>query len=244
LGVVVAVALVGGGAAVAATNPFGWWSANPDTAKYAVNPSAHVGTPSASAIRCRTRSTAAPVCSPSGAGRLYTRIDTIQSPGPADQFTRASFLTQITRAETAHRISTSQATTFRHDLAQVPDNFFAKLRVGFRYGTYSGGPDNGRVPPPGVPEFLVCGQTGSTLTCRNLNGDESAPIGAGIYMAQAGRDWRPAPPRRADASLPAGLRFTAAEYRVLADMLTGATVTTSTSSSGPSPVPTPGTNTK
>lgn len=238
LGIAVAVALVGGGAAVAATSPFGWWSANPDTAKYAVNPTAHVRTPDASAIRCRTRSANAPVCSPDGSGQLYTRIDTIRSPGPDNRFTRASFLTQIARTEAAHRLSRTQAAQFRHDLVRVPDSFFVKLRVGLRYGTYGGGPDSGRVPPPGVPEFLVCGQVASRLACEDLNGDEETPIGAAVYLAEQARDWRPAPPRQADVSMPAGLRFTPAEYRVLIDMYADGTVATSSSSAGPKRVQT------
>jgi hypothetical protein len=237
LGVVVAVALVGGGAAVAATNPFGWWSANPDTAKYAVNPTTHVPTPSAAAIRCRTTANSAPACSSAGSGQLYTRIDTIKAP-PANALSRANFLKQIALAEAAHRLSAAKADQFRHDLAQVPDSFFDKLRVALRYGTYSGGASNGRVPPQGVPEFLVCGQNGSALTCRDLNGDQGAPIGAGVYMAQPGRDWRPAPPQRTDAVLPGGLRFTPAEYRVLEDVVAGVTTTSSSASPQPHALPT------
>lgn len=237
IGIVVAAALVGGGTALAATNPFGWWSANPGAAKYAVNPTAHVHTPAAAAIRCHTRSTDIFGCSSGGSGQLYTRIDTIHPLPPSSRFTRVGFLKAIARAQATHKLSGAQATKFRRDLAEVPDSFFVKLRLAIRYGTYGGGADNRRVPPPGVPEFIACWQTGGTVTCQNLNGDEHAPIGAGVYIAEPAPDWRPAPSRRTEVPLPPGLRFTRAEYRVLVDMLAGATTTSSSSSSRPTPLP-------
>ena len=67
----------------------------------------------------------------------------------------------------------------------------------------------------------------SGLSCQNLNGDEHAPVGAGIYGALPTRSWRyeRVPPE--NSNLPPGVTFTRAEYRVLFDLLRLATVTRS-----------------
>jgi hypothetical protein len=82
------------------------------------------------------------------------------------------------------------------------------------------------VPPAGVPEFLVC-EDATALSCQDLNGDHAAQVGAGVYMADPAADWHPALPRRPDSTPPRGITFTAAEQRLLIDMLKSATVTTS-----------------
>jgi hypothetical protein len=61
------------------------------------------------------------------------------------------------------------------------------------------------------------------LTCSNLNGDNAAPVGAGVYMAEPTAHWRPAPASREDAALAPGITFTAAEYRLLIDLVESAT---------------------
>jgi hypothetical protein len=216
--VVVAIVVAGGGAAVAATNPFGWWSANSSSARFAVNPAVHVRTPTVFAIRCHTGSAGTLTCAPHGSGQLYTKIDTIHLPAPTDFFTRSHFLQAVAHAQATHRLSNGQATKFRHDLAQVPDSFFTELRLAARYQTYGGG--DSRVPPRGVPEFLVCEEAGSTLSCQDLNGDKP-PLGAGVYSAAPAPDWRPAPRQRRDTNLPPGIHFTAAEYRLLIDLARG-----------------------
>ena len=220
--VAIALGLAGGGGAFAATNPFGWWSANPDQARYQLNPAAHARTPSAPTIGCRSG-----ICVPNGHGQRYTRIDTLHQPGPADLWTRANLLRATEKALADHRLNAAEAAKIRRDIARVPESFFAEMRVAMRFGTYGGGTTN-RVPPPGVPEFLVCEQARSGLSCQNLNGDRAAPIGAGVYMAQPASDWRPAPPERQDYGLPPGIHFTRAEYQVLIDLAKG----TSTSSGG------------
>ena len=87
------------------------------------------------------------------------------------------------------------------DLAAVSDRFLASLNVMFRFGTFSadltsrGRP---RVPPSGVPALLVCEPAVPALSCRDMNGDDSAPVGGGIYQALPAPDWRPAPPQQSD----------------------------------------------
>ena len=69
----IALGLAGGGAALAATNPFGWWSPNPDQAKYALNPNARARTPRAYAIGCQLEGRAL-VCRAAAHGRPRVRL--------------------------------------------------------------------------------------------------------------------------------------------------------------------------
>lgn len=233
--VVFALLLVGGGAAVAATDPLGWWSPNPGQAMYGSNPAVRVRTPSAQQIGC-TRWAGAVRCSTRRSGQLYARIDAIHP--PVSGFTRVALLRYIAGRRVAGTMTAAQAARFRADLAAVPNSFFTKYQLGSRYGTYGGGGEtgNGRtlVPPPGVPEFLVCETTGAGLSCQDLNGDASAPIGAGVYQAIPARDWHLAPPQPANyGRRPPGISFTSAEYRVLVDMVRFATVSTTSGSALP-----------
>jgi hypothetical protein len=195
-----------------------------------------VRTPSAQQIGC-ARSAGAVRCSTRQSGQLYALIDAIHP--PVSGFTRVTLLRYIAGRRAAGTMTAAQAARFRADLAAVPNSFFTKYQLASRYGTYGGGGEtrNGRtlVPPPGVPEFLVCETTGAGLRCQDLNGDENAPIGAGVYTAIPARDWHLAPPQpQNDGRLPRGISFTAAEYRVLVDMVRFAS-TTSGSASPPSP---------
>lgn len=226
LALVLAALLLGGGAAFAATNPLGWWSSNPSEAKYGANPALHVRTPTIQQIGCQTQSARQFRCAAWQSGQRYVLQDAIRGP---IAFTRAKFTAAIAQALAAGRITTAQAAKFRADLAAVPDSFFREYEAASRYGTYGGGAEapNGRylVPPPGVPEFLVCENAGTALSCQDLNGDNAAPVGAGVYIAEPAKDWRPAPPGRQNLSLPPGISFTTAEYRLLIDMLGTATIT-------------------
>lgn len=215
LGVTLAVLCLGGGAALAATNPFGWWSSNPSAARYAVDTHLRVRTPTEQQVSCRAAGSGL-VCSPGGSGQQYRFVDRVQLPGRLSMITRAGFVSAIAHSQATHRLTSVQAARLSSDLAAVPDSFFAEFRVALRYATVSGG--NGRVPPRGVPAFLVCQDSGSTLSCQNLNGDSHAPIGAGIYGAVPASDWRPAPRTSPSYALPPGISFTAAEYRLLIDL--------------------------
>jgi len=243
---VLLVTVLGAGGALAATDPLGWWSPNPGEAKYGANPAVHVRTPSAERIRCR-RSTSASgfrctaqreQCGPGAAGRFrcavtgdglaYTKIDAIRAP-VGSSFSRARLRSFIAAAVAHGTMSATHAAKFRTDLARVPDSFFTEYRLASQYGTYGSESSNARgqtlVPPPGEPSLLVCESAGPGLSCQDLNGDLTAPIGAGVYSAQVGPGWRVAPPRRQDAGLPPGIHFTPAEYQILIDMLRYATVT-------------------
>lgn len=228
LGVTVAVLCVGGGAAFAATNPFGWWSSNPSAARYAVDTHVRVRTPTEQQVSCHAAGSGF-ACSPGGSGQQYRFVDRVQLPGRLSMITRAGFVSGIAHSETTHRLTSAQAARLRADVAGVPDSFFTEFRLALRYATVA--TSNGRVPPPGVPEFLVCQDSGSTLSCQNLNGDSHAPIGAGIYGATPASDWRPNPHKQASYALPPGISFTPAEDRLLIDMLRFVTSTSSGSGS-------------
>jgi hypothetical protein len=242
LALVLAALLLGGGAAFAAIDPLGWWSANPGEAKYGANPELHVRTPTIPQIGCQTRSAGQLRCGARHSGQRYSLEDAIRGPVA---LTRAKVTAGIAQALAAGTISAAQAARFRADLAAAPDSFFREYEVASRFGTYGGGGEagNGRtlVPPPGVPEFLVCENAGTALSCQDLNGDNAAPVGAGVYMAEPTADWRPAPPGPQNLSLPPGINFTAAEYRLLIDMLQSASVSRSSSSGSSAPTQTSGT---
>ena len=216
LGVTLAVLCVGGGAAFAATNPFGWWSSNPSAAKYAVDTHLRVRTPTEQQVRCHAAGSGF-VCGPGGSGQQYRFVDRVRFPGRVNMITRASFVKGIAHEQATHRLTSAVAARLRADIAGVPDSFFAEFRLALHYATVS--TDNGRVPPPGVPEFLVCQGSGTTLSCQNLNGDSHSPIGAGIYGAVPARDWRPNPHTQPSYGLPPGISFTPAEDRLLIDLL-------------------------
>lgn len=253
--IVVLAALVTAGAAFAATDPLGWWSSNPTYAKYGSNPAVHVRTPTAREIAC-TRSGGVLRCSPasyelpSGIGlvnghrstaQLYTFFDAIRPPAPG--LTRHAFLAYIARRREAGAMSATQAARFRADIAAVPDSFFTELERGSRFGTYGVGGEtrNGLtlVPPPGIPSLVVCEPANRGLSCQDLNGDEHAPIGAGVYGAMTARNWRyeRVPPE--NWNLPPGFSFTRAEYRVLGDMIRFATATQTSRGGKPIRVPSP-----
>ena len=216
LGVGLAVLCIGGGGAVAATNPFGWWSNNPSSARYAVDAAVHVRTPTAQQVTCHSGG-AGFVCTPSGSGQRYNLIDSVQLPGRLGRINRAGFINAIALGEARHRLTSAAATILRADVASVPNSFFAEFRLAAHYATIGGA--SNRVPPPGVPEFLVCQDSGSTLSCQNLNGDTHAPVGAGIYGADPARDWGPGPKNGGPGyQLPPGVTFTPAEWQLLFDM--------------------------
>jgi hypothetical protein len=228
LALVLAALVIGVGGAVAATDPFGWRSNNPDRAQYGVNPVLHVRTPSAQEIRCRPASTTGFRCHPGVSGQTYERFDAIRPPA-GSAFGRGHITASITRELAAGKITAAAGAKLRADLSGLPDSFFTELQVASRFGTYGGGSDQARVPPAGVPEYLVCETAGRSLACQNLNGDESAPIGAGVYSANPASDWRPAPPHRRETFLPPGITFTTAEYRFLIDLVKLSTSTSSSS---------------
>lgn len=229
---VLAAMLLGAGAAVATTDPFGWWSSNPETARYRLDPARRVRTPNAQEISCRRQSGGGFRCAAGGSGQRYMQIDALKLPEPGSVFSRAHFNAAITQRLAAGKMTAALATRFRADVAAVPASFFTELRLISRFGTFGGG--LGRVPPIGIPEFLVCENAAAALSCQDLNGDQHAPVGAGVYLAQRAANWRPAPPHRRDFAFPPGFSFTEAEYRLLIDVATPASAgpTSSASSAG------------
>ena len=219
---VIALLLASGGA-FAATDPFGWWhSPNPQTALYRPDPASQVNSPTLTAVRCLATSGHDYRCGLHLQGRPYTLINHIDAPWKTNPFSRAAIKRSVVDALASRRITSSEAQHVRRDLARVSDSFLAGLYTTHGYGTYAlPEPDNGPqlVPPPGVPAFLACGAGGATLDCRDLNGDNNAPTGTGIYMAQQTPDWGPAPPTRRDPTPPTAHRYTPAQIALLADIL-------------------------
>jgi hypothetical protein len=248
--IVLAIMVACAGGALAATDPFGWWSANRDEARYGSNPAVHVATPKAQNIRCQPNSDSHFTCTPeqyvctglstnhpscrlSGTGQAYDKIDAIHQP-VATNLSRASLLVFINRGLANHTITSSVAAKIHADLARVPDSFFTKFRIASRYGTYGSGSvsQGGRelVPPAGIPDILVCQEAQNGLSCRDLNGDLNAPIGAGVYGAVPGKGWRTALAPKVGGGMPPGIHFSDSEKQLLVDLLK--TATTSHSSSG------------
>jgi hypothetical protein len=248
LGVLAVALVLAGGTAIAATDPLGWWSSNPTSARYRSNPALHVSTPAARILACSNLAhglhCAAAIFKPGSPKLLvqgrstalqgYAFVGVMQS--PAHGFTRARMLAVIRRERAAGTLSVRMARRFRSDLAAVPDSFFSEFEAASRYGTYSsGGPTRHGltlVPPAGTPILVVCESPGGRLSCQDLNGDTQVPVGAGIYAATATRDWRY---RRVDSEvggLPPGISFTPAEYRLLFDLLMTGKVEHSTSTIG------------
>lgn len=247
---VLLVLVLGAGSALAATDPLGWWSSSPGQAMYGANPATHVATPSAQLIRCHRSTTSSGFqcttqrerCGPDAAGRsrcamtggglAYAKIDAIPAPA-GSSFSRPGLLSFIASAAAHRRMSAMDATKFRADLGRVPNSFFTEFRLATRYGTYGSGSVSSRgqtlVPPPGEPSLLVCETARPGLKCQDLNGDLTAPIGAGVYAAQVGPGWRVAPPGRQRTRLPPGIHFTPAEYQVLGDMVRFAAATSTSS---------------
>ncbi len=237
LTLVLAAMLLGAGAAAATTDPFGWWSPNPDTARYGIDPARRVRTPKPQEISCRRQSSGGFRCAPGGSGQHYMKFDAIQSPAVL-AFSRVHLNAAITQQLAAGNITPAAAARYRADVARVPDSFFTEMRLAGRFGTYGVGEDGPRgelVPPIGIPTLLVCENAGSALSCQDLNGDQRAPVGAGVYQAERAADWRPAPPHRRDFALPPGMSsFTKAEDQLLADLLRAATSSSSVTSSSSS----------
>jgi hypothetical protein len=250
---VLAVLVLGVGGALAATDPMGWWSSNPSEAHYRVNPDARVPTPVAQQIRCtagsggRLRCTpeqercyqvgqGTPYCKLSGMGLPYQRIDAIPAPPSNTVFSRVGFTKAIAKALAARTMTVAQAARFRADLARVPDGFFTELRLAGQYGTYGSGGEtkNGktRVPPVGQSATLVCTDAGRGLSCEDLNGDATAPVGAGVYSAVPGPGWRTVRTPRYIGGLPPGVQFTHAEEQVLVDLVRFGTTTGGSNSRG------------
>jgi len=233
------VAGLAGGGAVAATDPFHWWkSVNPDTAMYVANPNAHVPTATIGAVNCAPAGGGVYLCGARSKGRPYTNLGPVAEPNSPSLFTRASMISHLNRALARHAISASAARRLTLDVDALPDSFFAELQSMSGYASVGSGVFEGRgarVPPPGVPAYLACQLAGAQLRCRDLNGDQSVPVGTAIYSAEPTRDWRPAPPQRSDPANAAFLRsLTPAELRFLRDTVTLATPETQTSATHPS----------
>ena len=94
---VLAVLVLGTGTAFAATDPFGWWSANPQTALYQTDLTRHVTTPTATAVNCTPLTGGLFQCAARSAGRPYRLIDHIQAVH-ANPFSRSAIIASVNQA--------------------------------------------------------------------------------------------------------------------------------------------------
>jgi hypothetical protein len=228
---IVATALAGCGAALRAADPFGFWrSAAPGTARYGVNPAVHVRAPSASEIGCSLKGSAGLTCRPGGRGIRYVMISDTITASPR-QLTRQTALRAVEKGRAKGTLSSGGARRLRADILAVPGSFFAAILELGRFQTFSAGSSgpNGKelVPPRGVPIVIACAQLRASIECRNLNGDEHAPVGAGIYAAERASNWVSRPTESLQAAYASSERLivavlghplTTVELRLLIDL--------------------------
>lgn len=243
--VLVALLLLAVGGAVAATDPFGLFrSANPGSAIYGVDSSRHVTPPTVRSVGCPHATEQRFACGARLAGQRYALIDHVWSD---PTLTRTQMLAAVRKERRAGQISAAGAQRLDADIAAISDAFIAQFNLMAHFGTYSvsfGSTGTGRVPPVGVPSLLVCETAGPALSCRDMNGDDSAPVGAGIYAAQPARDWRPAPPQQPDPGYELEVAIlghppTAAELRFEFDLVRYGTTSSGTSPARPHSAPAP-----
>lgn len=238
--VLAAALLLAVGAAVAATDPFGLFrSPNPGSAIFGIDPSRHVVPPTEFHIACPHPGSGTFACGSRLTGQRYMLLNHVESNGPP--ITRAAMQAALRKGRRQGRLSAPAVRRLTEDLAGVSDHFLSRLNVMFRFGTYSTNltPEGTRrlAPPPGVPSLLICEPAGAVLRCGDMNGDGAAAIGSGIYQALPAPDWRPAPPQQPDPGWQLEVAIlghppTAAEQRLLIDLLSYGT-TSSSSSSAP-----------
>jgi hypothetical protein len=234
---IIATVLAGCGAALRAADPFGFWrSAAPGSAQYGVNPAVHVVAPKAGEIGCTLSGSAALTCQPGRSGIRYDMISETTTAVPR-QFTRQSALRAIATGLADGRVSATGARHLRADILAVPGSFFAAYEELGRFETMGAGNygANGKqlVPPHGIPILIACEQLRATIACHNLNGDEHAPVGAGIYAAIPASNWISVPTESLRAAYASSQRliiavlghpFTAVELRFMIDSARYATV--------------------
>jgi hypothetical protein len=237
--VLLAALLLAVGGAVAATGPFGLFrSPNPGSAIFGIDTTRHVTPPTRFHITCPHPSAQVFNCGARLRGQRFMLLDHVQSNGPT--LTRGAMEAALRRERQQGQLSAAGAKRLKDDLAAVSDDFIARLNVMFRFGTYSTNltPEGTRrlAPPAGVPSLLICEPAGALLRCRDMNGDDAAAIGSGIYQALPAPDWRPAPPQQPDPGWQLEVAIlghppTAAEQRFLIDLLRYGTTSSSSSSS-------------
>ncbi len=243
--VLVAALLLAVGGAVAATDPFGLFrSPNAGSAVFGIDPSRHVKPPAESSIGCPAVSAQTFVCGAGLSGQRYALVDDVWNPGPP--LTRSYMLGALRKEARQGQLSAQGEKRLQDDIAALSDQFLARFSEMMRFGTFSTsfGPTGtrARVPPAGVPSLLVCEPAGASLRCRDMNGDDSAAVGSGIYAALPAPDWRPAPPQRPDSTWDLEVAIlghppTAAELRFEADLVRYGTTSSSASRVRPRRVP-------
>jgi len=243
--VLVAALLLAVGGAVAATDPFGLFrSPNPGSAVFGIDPSRHVNPPTAPTIGCPHTAPQTFTCGTGLPGQRYRLTEHVWNPGRP--LTRRYMLGALRKEVRQGHLSVQGEKRLEQDIAAVSDQFVARFNDMMRFGTFSTSltptGSGARVPPTGVPSLLVCESAGAALRCRDMNGDDSAPVGGGIYAAVPARNWRPAPPRRPDPGWDLEVAIlghapTAAELRFEIDLVRYGTTSSSASPARPQRAP-------
>ncbi len=231
-----AALLIIGGGAVAATDPLGIFrSPNPGSALYGVDLNRRVTPPEVQQIDCQAGPSHALHCGAGLGGQRYELLDHVRSNG-SQNLTRSHMQKALAQERRSGQLTAAAERRLLADIAALSDSDLAGLREMLSFGTLSTGPIivRGRAvaPPPGVPALIVCQRAGTGLSCRDLNGDDGAPIGAGIYRATPSADWRPAPPQQPDPGYALEVAIlghppTKAELRFMIDLFRYGTTTSS-----------------
>ena len=192
--IVLAIALTGCGV-FAAADPFGFWrSASPAMARFAVDPTHRVPTPAAAAIGCHRTGSASLACMAGAAGLRYRLVDHVSDAVPSS-FSRSRLRRRVAVALADGAVTVAGAQRIEADIAAVPNSFFAAFRELGHFQTFETSFESSTgvalAPPAGVPAWIVCEQRSTTIACTSLNGDEHAPLGAGVYAAVPASDWKP-----------------------------------------------------
>ncbi len=239
--VLVAALLLAVGGAVAATDPFGLFrDPNPGSAFFGIDSSRHVKPPNEQSIACPRTTGQGFTCGTGLSGQRYSLTDHVWSPGPP--LTRSYMLGALHKEVRQGQISAQGEKRLEADVSAVSDKFLARFSEMLRFGTYSTSfsptGTRARVPPAGVPSLLICESAGIGLRCRDMNGDDSAAVGSGIYVAVPAPNWRPAPPQQPDSGWQVEVAIlghapTAAELRFEIDLVKYGTTSSSASSARP-----------
>lgn len=195
LAIVIAAAIfLLAGAALAADRLglFDWLrSSNPGEARFSIDGTKTVSWPAPDRIACAEPSGAELSCS---AGRSGVRVyDSYGRVEPLPEVTRERVLAGLAQSEEAGIVTQARADQIRGLVDRVADDFFANVEVLFALRSVASPrqvrPGVYRVPPAGVPQFVICRPNGSAFRCGDLAAAADVPVGAPIYGLRESPDW-------------------------------------------------------
>jgi hypothetical protein len=203
-----------------------WFENNASEAAFSVDSSRRYTGPAPLALVCPEAGGGEFACSegtlPPHGTRRYLFAERVEA-GP--HVNRAFYVDAIEQAEREGRLSPSDASRLRRDLAAVGDDFFAGLSL--LTGIRTVGTGENRVPPPGVPLWIACRADGAMFSCHDLAHSRDVPVGTPLYLLKESSDWRTQPrPLTAPVDVAAlfhavlGRQLRPAEARFLFDLAT------------------------